>query len=49
MNRQPLRPAAPRSESIALTRPRPTAGAALLVACVLSIPFVLLIVLQAVF
>lgn len=39
----------PRSPAVALARPRPTAAAALLLASILSLPFVALALGQAVF
>ncbi|EPX81965.1 hypothetical protein [Salipiger mucosus] len=44
---RPSRREAPRSIAVTAPRPRPTAGAALLAASVLSIPFVLLALFQA--
>ncbi|WP_164932853.1 hypothetical protein [Tropicibacter alexandrii] len=46
MRHDSLRRAAPRPKMIAAARPRPTAAAALLLASVLSLPFLALAVVQ---
>lgn len=49
MKRNLLRRKAPRTPSTALTRPRPTAASAVLMAVVLSLPFAALALLGAAF
>lgn len=48
MKRDALRPRPPCNTASTLIRPRPTAAAALLLASVLSLPFALLALIQAV-